>query len=176
VPLNIAFLLSPGAFVPLGNFADLGGTGFGATLAVEKRGLFLPALEAGIEAGFYFLPGVDVMDDEMQKTERIFFVPVSLYCGYRIPLAGALHAVPYIFAGGAYFDMPYVQHDEATMKEINEQVRTFGPVGGAGAALSWRPGETYELGLKASLGLLLRSSGAFDYPFLRLELCAGVRL
>ncbi|HPA73949.1 MAG TPA: hypothetical protein PKY31_16880 [Spirochaetota bacterium] len=176
VPLGIAFLVSPGAFVPLGNFSDLGGPGFGGTIAVEKRGLFLPALEAGVEAGFYFLPGVDVMDDEMQKTERIFFVPVSLYCGYRIPLTEALHAVPYLFAGGAYFDMPYVQYDDAALTETDEQVRTFGPTGGAGAALSWRPGESYEIGLKASFGLLLRTSGAFDYPFLRLELCAGVRM
>ncbi len=172
----IAFLVKPGVIVPIGNFSDLGGMGFGGSFAFEKRGLILPTLEVGMEVGFYYLPGVDVLDDEMQKTKRIFFAPVSLYCGYRFPLSGALYAVPYIFAGGAYFDMPYVQFDQATNAETDEHLRSFGSVGGAGAALSWRPGESFEIGLRASFGLLLKTGGAFDYPYLRLKLCAGVRM
>ncbi len=146
-----AIFVSPGVFLPMGNLADMGSMGYGATLSVEKRDFFFLNLEIGIEAGFYFLPGVNDLKTEYQKTERVFFVPLSLYCGYSFAVSESFYTVPYLSAGGAYYDMPYVQRDVIFLTDEDEHLKTFGPIGGAGISLSWRRVETFELGLKGLL-------------------------
>ncbi len=176
VPFNLVFLISAGGLMPFGKSVDFSGSGCGGSFSIEKRDLFASSVELGFETGFFYLTGLDRLDSENRKIKRIFFIPLSFYCGYSFNFFGALHFVPFVSAGGAFINGTRFEQSFDNSSGLNKQVKTAGPLAGAGAALSWRPGCAFEFGLRVSTEFLPLETGFSSYPFARLEIFTGLKI
>jgi hypothetical protein len=168
----------PGVLIPLGNFGDISGLGYGGTVSLTKRNFFINNLEAGISAGFYYLPGKENIGSDIesiQSTGRAFFIPLSLNAGYRFTITEKIDAVPYLSAGGAYLDMIYTERDSNSLLDKEKRLMGFGPTAGAGVSFEYQLSDTFFIGLRSEFGLMINKE-IFDYQFMRIEVSAGYKI
>ena len=166
--------ITAGIIYPMGNFADLAGMGYGGTLTFTRHDLFMPGLEAGVSAGFYYLTGAENKESQIRETDRSFFVPAGLNIGYRIKTSDTLSLVPYMTAGFAFWYISYKKYDPIAEETKDESLSEFGPAAGAGFGVEYDIRERTALRLFVEQGLLLKS-GIFEYPYTRLELGMAIR-
>jgi hypothetical protein len=164
---------SPGILIPMSKFGKLSRTGFGGAVGFTHQDMFIDNLEGGVKAGFYYLSGKDKIGTNIIKTERIYFVPITMHAGYRFRLSESMSVIPYLAAGAAYMDMPYTKNIESLPEK--RHLKTFGPIAGAGISFKYATSDSFYFGLSAEYATLI-SKKITDYPFIRLEASAGYKL
>jgi len=176
-PLEKRLEFSTGIFIPMGHFADLADTGYGCTVTLSWRDIFMPRLFGGISAGFYYLPGDEYTNKVMKETRCVFFIPIFMHIGYRYALSDKVFLSPYLSAGVVYMNMPYVEKDSTSLnfEEENRQMTSIGPAAEAGITVQYQLGKSIVMGIKAGQGLLVKRE-ILEYPFSRLEISAGITL
>ncbi len=178
VPLPMVLSLSAGTIIPMGNFSDISGIGYGGTLSLREQNFFITGLDTGISAGFYYMQGKGDPGSEtesIQSTGRAFFIPVSLNAGYRLNITKTISVLPYISAGGAYLDMLYTERDSNSLLDTEKHLRTFGPIAGAGISFDYLISKSVYLFLRSEAGLMIHKDIS-GYPFMKFELAAGYKI
>ena len=173
VLIGITAVFTGGGILPMGKFSDLLGMGYGGTLSVTKHNLFETGFEAGISAGFYYMPGKDDIESDIVETGNAFFIPVGISLGYSFNFTENISAAPYITGGAAYMKMPYTEFVNGTPEE--KELSAPGPFAGAGLLFDYAATDRVSLCLRAEYGVLV-SSTISDYPFIRFEIGAGYRM
>jgi len=173
LPRGFTMKISGGTIIPLGNFEDLAGRGYGTSLNLAKQHIFIDKIEAGFTVGFYYLAGEEDSHSEIQKTDYALFIPLMLDASYRFNFTENLFTSPYLSVGAAYLDIPYTEQDSNTLENSEKHLMEFGPAAGAGISAGYSFDESLDIGFLFGYGLLLNKE-IFDYPFLQLELFAGV--
>jgi len=178
VPLPMVLSLAAGTILPMGNFSDISGIGYGGTLNLKDQNLFITGLETGISAGFYYMPGKDDVGsgtESIQSTERAFFVPVSLNAGYRLNITETISVLPYISAGGAYLDMFYTERNSNSLLDTEKHLQAFGPMTSAGISFEYLFSESIYIFLLSEAGMMINKD-KFGYPFVKAEIAAGYKI
>lgn len=149
------FEFHPGVLKPLGKFGEISGHGYGGSIAYKQMNTYYKHLELGTELGFYYITGKDAIPTNAHKTEKAYFVPLYLICGYRLELAKSFALVPFVSAGAAYMYMDYLSRDKNTFVSKKKKLNDFGPAANAGLAAYVSIGEAYFLSVRAYAGYLI---------------------
>lgn len=165
--------VNPGVLIPLGNFGSIFGAGYGGILEYTRLKIFFKNFETGLSTGFYYLPGKESSTLDITSTERAYLVPLFLHAGYRFNFTDNLSFKPYLYGGVCYLDMLYTEFDSFNLLETEEQLKTFGPAGGAGVLLKYSLNELFCISIRADAGVLINNN-FFDYPFARAEIGIGI--
>lgn len=170
---DYSFGFTAGVIYPMGKFTDLLGMGYGGTLSLTKHNLFNTGFEAGISAGFYYMPGKADIESDIVETGNAFLIPLGLSVAYRFNFTENISAAPYITGGAAYMKMPYTELVNSIPEE--KELAAPGPYAGAGLTFDYAATDRITLCLRAEYGFLV-SSTISDYPFMRLEIGVGYRM
>lgn len=173
VLIGITPVFTGGVIFPMGKFSDLLGMGYGGTLSLTKHNLFKTGFEAGISAGFYYMPGKDDIGSDIVETGNAFLAPLGLSIAYRFNFTENISAAPYITGGAAYMKMLYTELVNNIPEE--KELSAFGPFAGAGLLFDYAATDRISFCLRAEYGFLI-SSSISDYPFMRIEIGAGYRM
>ena len=149
--------LNPGLILPLGKLKDFAGPAYGASLSLTCIGFFNLPLEAGIETGFYYMTGKDLLESDNQKVSHTYFMPLYFSLGYRLEPFKSFYITPFVNAGAAYMDMKYINRDWSTYETSNESMSDTGIVACAGLTFSYRLSNATYAGIRTYYGYLLGS-------------------
>lgn len=156
-----------GVFFPLGHFGEMAGPGFGGGVSYGKGGLLFKGVEAGLEASCYYLSGKDSMDENNQKSDHAFFVPFTMYGGYRFNLPWRFSLYPHLSAGLAYYTMSYTARDKTTFAVTEKTAEDTDPVVSAGMSVAYKLSDSFHIHLRCSYGYLI---GAEDGSYVVADL------
>jgi len=146
--------LYPGAILPLGEFGEITGPGFGLTASFTLNNYFYKGLVLGAETGFYSLLGKDTLASSYKKTETVFMAPFLLTAGYCFDLNYYFSVTPYAGLGIMFFYTDYVSRDRITLNDSNKSFSEVGSALVAGVAGSYRLTESISIMLRLNLGYL----------------------
>ena len=146
--------LYPGAVLPLGEFGEITGPGFGLTASFTLNNYFYKGLVLGAEVGFYSLLGKDALETEYKKTNTVFMAPLLLTAGYCFDLNYYFSVTPYAGLGLLFFYTDYVSRDRVLLYDSSKSFSEVGPALCAGVAGSYRLTESISIVLRLNLGYL----------------------
>nr|MBP7582579.1 hypothetical protein [Spirochaetota bacterium] len=155
VPPTMAITFSPGIIYSLGTLGEMGALGYGGLVSFMVYNVIMKGLSPGLEVGYFYMQGENVLESEGQRVDRFQVIPFALKLGYTIKLVEHLDLVPAISMGGAYVDIAYVSRDQFSLADTNKESKGTDILGMISVALEWSCSEELFLGARAGYGMLL---------------------
>ncbi len=160
---NILFEINPGYIIPLGNFSEMGGDGYGAELRLIMKDLLWERFESGIESAFYFVKGKDLSEERSQDYNRFFILPLYVTTGYAISLSDKITILPQISMGVVCFDIRYIDHSTGSEDKADRHDRIFDPVIKAGLSMRYMVTESISLSFSSGYTAAFEKNGLVNF-------------
>lgn len=160
--------------LPIGEFGDLHGNGYGATLCVTFPETFIEGFEPGIETGYWQFEGKTSGTSEITQS---YMVPMLLIARYRYNLFSSFYLVPGIAAGASFNYMeyttesPYYTGYAIEMDTKTEQ--SVEPLLLAGLALEFEIAYRIYIAAGCDYGIVYEESGSL--PFMAASVTMGYK-
>ncbi|PKL16416.1 MAG: hypothetical protein CVV49_16360 [Spirochaetae bacterium HGW-Spirochaetae-5] len=156
--------VSPAFIYPAGNFKNLAGYGYGATLKFEMSNYFVEQLELSAELSCYTLPGKDPDFPEPEnKINGFIIAPLMLGSGYAFYPLEDFALIPNITAGAVYVQYDYNYFDIVNSKDTNVVDNEINPILGAGLILRYKLSESFYLTLSSDYRIFFEESENYSY-------------
>lgn len=170
--LNTRTLLefSPCIFFPLGNFKEMAETGYGGMINLTRRNIFVKGFESGIDTGFFYLPGKDLIEEGKPSYDRFLIVPLLAHTGYKVWPGNSFYFIPAVSLGAAYFNSEYIYFDETTLKKTDSTENFIDPMVKIGISMEYMVTGSLSISTTAEYGMFIEKDGPMCF------LTAGIGL
>ena len=159
----------PGVIIPFDKLGEMYRPGYGGMINLTKRGLFLNDFKAGIGAGFYYLPGKNLLDESKPEYHRAMMAPLLLNTAYRINIADSFSFFPALSMGAAYLNITYMYKDTDIIIETGNHKKTetsknfIDPMFTAGLGIEYRLTESFSISVLGEYGMFIERSGPLSF-------------
>jgi len=154
---------TPGVIIPLGNFKEMAKTGYGGMINLTRRNLFVKRFEAGIDTGFYYVPGKDLIDDGKPDYDRFLIVPLLAHTGYKVWIKNGFSFIPTVSLGAAYFNSKYMNFDETTLKKTDTTDNFIDPMVRIGISMEYLVTEPFSISMTGGYGMFIEKDGPMHF-------------
>lgn len=163
------FSFKPGVIFPLFKFGEVSKTGYGFSAELIRKKYFLNKFDSGIEAGFFYSEGKDLMDSRSQIYNRFFIVPLYLSAFYRSHLTEKISIIPVLSVGATYLDVKYKDHSTGPLSESESHKKLFEPSLKAGISLNWNFTEKITIGTGFDYGFIFEKKGILHFTIFNIN-------
>jgi len=154
---------TPGVIIPLGNFRDMAKTGYGGMINFTRRNLFIKRFEAGIDTGFYYASGKDLIDEGKPNYDRFLIVPLLAHTGYKVWFKNGFSFIPTVSLGAAYFNSKYMNFDKATLKKTDVNDNFIDPMVKIGIGVEYLVTEPFSISMTGGYGMFIEKDGPMSF-------------
>jgi fibronectin type 3 domain-containing protein len=152
----------PGVIFPIGKFGEMADMGYGGMLMYAEKNLLFDGFETGLGAGFYYLPGNDLIYKSKSKFHRFLIAPLLINTSYRFLLGDSFAVIPSLSLGAAYFNMTYMKYDSVKMEE--EITENFvDPMVKLGLEIEYSITESFSVSLTGEYDMFIEISGPMQF-------------
>ena len=156
---------TPAVIMPLGTFGDMASPGYGGFVSFTLSDLMFKNFSAGIEAGYFYMPGNDSFKTEHSSADSFQLIPFGFKAGYNFSLTENLTLKPAITAGAAYFDMRYKAFDKGEGAAADNALKGFDPMVKSSLSVDWNIGRQIFLGLSGGYGMLFEDNENLSFAY-----------
>ncbi len=162
IPAAGAYLvIKPSAFVPVGDFSEMAGTGYGFFAAFDS--LHAHNYRLGVTTGYFYLPGEYKSITGMQKIENYHIIPVMFKAAYIFKLFRNLTITPSAECGTALVKMIYTSRNSSTGILTEKSSSGFEPIAIAGLNLDYKIDRTVFAGVNFGYGIIYEDKGSLSF-------------
>ncbi len=156
--------IAPGIIFPIGDFYEMYSAGLGTKLYFIKRNMFFKDLDLGVNLGYYYLGGKNLLKEKDLIYDTLFLLPLSFSASYDFVTNGKFCIKPIISAGEIYLGAEY--KDAADPLDSDKVLSVFEPFVeiGVSAGIYYKDYLMINSGL--STGIILEKSGTLNYLML----------
>ncbi len=150
---------TPGLIMPIGDFGEMGEIGYGGVLSYMKKNIFIDDLTAGLEIGYYHIPGKNSLPSNGQNIHRMNVFTGTVKTGYEFEVSDYFFITPAASFGAAYLDLTYTSKDKVTEKSA----RGIDPMGAFSISFDYILSDYFFIGIMGSYGMLFEKTRIFQY-------------
>lgn len=162
--------ITPSLILPLGTFGDMASPGYGALISYTLTNFLFTNISAGIESGYFYIPGDDSFETEQSGVDSFQLVPFGLKAAYMLEFSDKLTIKPSLTAGGAFFDMKYKAFDIDAGAGGDNAISGFDPMLKISISADWYIGQQIFLGLNLGYGILFEKGENLSF------ICTGFNM
>lgn len=162
IPVCGAYLtVKPSAFMPVGDFSEMAGTGYGFFAAIDSIRDY--NYRFGITTGYFYLPGEYESVTGMHKIENYHIIPVMFQAAYIFNLSRNSTVAPSVECGTALVQMVYTSRDVSTGLLTEKTSSGFEPIVIAGLNLDYKIDSRVFAGINCGYGFIYEDKGSLSF-------------
>jgi hypothetical protein len=154
---SMRLCFSPVIIYPLGDFGEMGEAGYGGLFLFMKYNVLFKGSAAGLESGYFYIPGRNSIETEGQNVHRFQIFPALIKTGYIFTLSENLVITPSFSAGVAYVDLTYTSRDRKTSVDTEKELKGFDLLAVGNMSLDYSLSDNMFIGFTFSYGALIES-------------------
>lgn len=154
---------TPDVIIPLGDFKEMAKTGYGGMVNLTRRNYFFKRFEAGIDTGFYYVPGKECIEEGKPDYDRFLIVPLLAHTGYKVWFKNGFSFIPTVSLGAAYFNSKYMNFDETTLKKTDVNDNFIDPMVRVGIGMEYLVTVPFSISMTGGYGMFIEKDGPMHF-------------
>ncbi len=169
-PYTGRLAFTPMLLFPFAEFGKMGSVGYGGTVSYLHNDIFFRNTRIGLEGGYFYIPGVNSLNDSGQKVERINFVPFGIKTGYQFNTKGGLYLSPAVTAGAAYIDTACVNSSKNTGILTDNAHSGIDMMTLVSVSAGWNISENFFWGIRGDYGILFEKDKLLHFALCGIDM------
>jgi hypothetical protein len=163
LPYSFNITLSTGILYPLSGFSSITSIGYGGTISFNLTNFIFKSFSAGLETGYYYLPGKNSIDEENIETRSSHLALGCLTLSYIFQPSANIILTPSAAAGSAYSHIEFSRLNKET--DYYEDVKSdgFNPLVKLSLSADWSLSENLLAGISGAYGMILEPEGSMSF-------------
>ena len=151
----------PGILIPLGKFSDMYNKGYGGMIAFNEQNLFFNNFECGINIGFYYMRGKNLIDERDKDYENFMLAPFYITSAYDLKLSEIFRIKPLLSIGYAYLNANY--KDASSPSKPDKNLQIYEPTVKAGLYTDCRFSDSLSLSIGCEYSTIIEKNGYMSF-------------